>query len=95
MNPKSQESDIGLSAFLAFGTGLLTFLISAWMLVWVALWLGWLEIDICFLGPCRPANHANEWLLYGILLIAGVLGAISFRRAGDWVLRNTKRNRAS
>src|SRR5690242_1143867 len=95
MNPKSQESDIGLSVFLGFGAGLLTFLISAWILVCAFLWLGWLEIDICLIGPCRPANPANDWVFYGIALAAGVLGAISFAKVGDWVHRNSKRNRAS
>jgi hypothetical protein len=95
MNLKSQESDIGLSVFLACGAGFLTFLISAGILVCVSLWLGWLEVDIRFLGRCRSPNPSNAWLSYGILLMAGLLGAIAFGKVGDWVQRNTKRNRAS
>lgn len=93
MSPDPQEADIGLSSFLACGAGILSFLICAGMLVFLFLWLGWLEINICIGSPCLATKPTNDWLSYGILLTAGVSAAIAFGKTGDWVLRNSKRKR--
>jgi hypothetical protein len=94
MSQRTQEPDLGLSIFMGFFAAFFTFLITGLILVYLFVALGWLDIQLCFGGPCPPPDPLKRWSPYVILLTAGCFGAFVFAKIGNWVLRNATRNRA-
>jgi hypothetical protein len=95
MNQRAQEPDLGLSIFIGCFAAFFTFLITGSILVYLFVALGWLDIQLCFVGPCPPPDLLKRWSPYVILLAVGCSGAFVFAKIGNWVLRNADRNRAS